>query len=372
MSGRSVLVVGGGIGGMCAAYCLARAGEEVSLVERDPDWRALGAGLTLNGATLRAFGRIGLLDSLRRIAYCSDSRQIRNGKGELVLEANAPGTFGAGVPNMGGILRPELHRFLQAAVASVGVRARLGIAVTSCETRGEQVRALFSDGTQGDYDYVIGADGIASALRQQMFPRFAGPQYTGQGCWRAVLPRPPEVIGPVMFFGRLMAGINPVSESHLYLFLLQNMPEKTWIEPGEWLERLRQELADFGGVVASLREQLGEDSQINYRPLEALVLDAPWHCGRVLLIGDAAHATTPHSGFGAGLAVEDACLLGELAAGGLDVVPLFEAFMARRYDRCASIVRGTIGLGALEIRHAPPEEFAAATRQLHAAIQQLP
>lgn len=372
MSGRSVLVVGGGIGGMCAAYCLARAGERVHLVERDADWRALGAGLTLNGATLRAFARIGLLDSLRAVAYCSDSRQIRNGRGELVLEANAPGTFGAGVPNMGGILRPELHRFLQSAVASAGVRAQLGVAVSRCETQGARVRAHFSDGTQSEFDYVIGADGIASALRQQMFPGFAGPQYTGQGCWRAVLPRPAEVIGPVMFFGRLMAGINPVSESHLYLFLLQNMPKKTWIEPGEWLARLRHELEDFGGVIADLRAQLGDDSQINYRPLEALVLDAPWHRGRVLLIGDAAHATTPHSGFGAGLAVEDACLLGELAAGGMDVEPMFAAFMARRYDRCASIVRGTIGLGALEIRHASPEEFATATRQLHAAIQALP
>jgi 2-polyprenyl-6-methoxyphenol hydroxylase-like FAD-dependent oxidoreductase len=184
--------------------------------------------------------------------------------------------------------------------------------------------------------------------------------------------RPREIVGPTLFMGRQMVGVNPISKQQMYLFLLQNLPEKTWIEPDEWLRQLREQLQEFGGVIASVREELSEASLINYRPLETYVLPRPWYRGRVLLIGDAAHATTPHAAFGAGLGVEDALVVAELAARQLPVTELFEPFMERRYQRCSSIVAGTVNLGELEIQHVPPEVFARASARVQAMIMEQP
>ncbi len=113
------------------------------------------------------------------------------------------------------------------------------------------------------------------------------------------------------------AGLNPVSDEEMYLFLLQSVPDNRRMEEAQWPQLLAAELAEFGGILGRLRESLGPDSRINYRPLENLLLARPWHQGRVLLIGDAAHATTPHLAYGAGLAVEDGLVLGELAQPGV-------------------------------------------------------
>ena len=106
-----------------------------------------------------------------------------------------------------------------------------------------------------------------------------------------------------------------------------------------------------------------DDDAVVYRPVEALIVPAPWHRGRVLLIGDAAHATSPHVGQGAAQAIEDAVVLGEEVERGGDVDAVLERFMARRFDRCKLVVEGSLqisGLGAggrarrrLRRRHRP-------------------
>jgi 2-polyprenyl-6-methoxyphenol hydroxylase-like FAD-dependent oxidoreductase len=119
-----------------------------------------------------------------------------------------------------------------------------------------------------------------------------------------------------------------------------------------WPEMLKERLSPFGGRVAAARETLSASSQVNYRPLEMLLLPPPWHRGRVLLIGDAAHATTPHCAYGAGLAVEDAVVLAELLEGDSALETVFATFMERRFVRCRDIVEGSCRLGALEMSHA--------------------
>ena len=145
----------------------------------------------------------------------------------------------------------------------------------------------------------------------------------------------------------------------MYLFLLQSVPDNRHMEESRWPELLASELDEFGGILARLRASLGPDSRINYRPLENLLLARPWHRGRVLLIGDAAHATTPHLAYGAGLAVEDGLVLGELAQTGVPLHQLFERFTERRFERCRMVVEGSTQLGELELRHAPVQEHRA-------------
>ena len=115
-------------------------------------------------------------------------------------------------------------------------------------------------------------------------------------------------------------------------------------------------MADYGGPLRAIRESLGPQSRIVLRPLEGFLLPRPWHCGRTLLIGDAAHPTTPHLASGAGMAVEDALVLGDELAKSDTVAQAFDGFMARRYERCRLVVENSLEIGRREQRRAPIEE----------------
>jgi 2-polyprenyl-6-methoxyphenol hydroxylase-like FAD-dependent oxidoreductase len=130
-------------------------------------------------------------------------------------------------------------------------------------------------------------------------------------------------------------------------------PGNPWIDQADWLPLLKQRLARFGGHFPAIVEELDEGSLINYRPLESILIPVPWHRGRVLLVGDAAHATTPHIGYGAGMAIEDAVVLGQMVGGFDDPDALFKAFTARRFGRCRTILEGSVAIGQMEMDDAP-------------------
>ncbi|HWE74738.1 MAG TPA: FAD-dependent oxidoreductase [Stellaceae bacterium] len=368
---NKVLIVGAGLGGLSLALASRRGGIDVELVEIDPALRALGAGITLNGASLRAFAALGLLSEIERLGHCHDGRDTFDGKGKLLFASRGGRSLGPDIPNGAGILRPVLHRIVYDAAVASGASIRFGLSVTSLSVDGDGVEVRFTDGTRGRYDLVVGADGISSAIRRFIFPDAPKPLYTGQGCWRAVLSKPAEIENPCSFMGYdHKAGLNPISRDEMYLFVLQYVPDNRWMPREQWPALLATELAEFDGMLAEIRENLGPGSRVNYRPLEKLLLDPPWHKGRVVLIGDAAHATTPHVGYGAGLAVEDGIVLAELLREAAPLDDILHRFAQRRYERCRLVVEGSVRLGELEIEHASAETHRATFNQIVAAIQQ--
>jgi 2-polyprenyl-6-methoxyphenol hydroxylase-like FAD-dependent oxidoreductase len=175
---------------------------------------------------------------------------------------------------------------------------------------------------------------------------------------------------PYTFMGQdHKAGLNPISHDEMYLYLLQHVPDNRRMPPAEWPTLLAAELVEFEGLLAEIRQNLGPTSRVNYRPLEKLLLDPPWHRGRVVLIGDAAHATTPHVGHGAGLAVEDAIVLAELLCEAAPLDELLDRFVKRRYERCRIVVDGSVHLGELEMGHASADVHRATFNAITAAIQ---
>ncbi len=368
---RSILVVGAGLGGLSAAISLANGGFAVDLIERNPSVSALGAGLTFNGATARAFASLGVLDSVLAKGCAHGTSRVCDRNGAVLAESSTEEVYGKGIPVMGGILRPVLHGIMLEAAKRAGVSIRTGLAVTGWQEHPDAVEAQFSDSRSEVYTLAIGADGLYSATRQQLFPDAAPPAYTGQGCWRAVAPRPASVTTSELYFGtRHKAGINPVSDDLMYLFLLVSAPGNPWHDEADWVDILRRELTDFGGHIGAIRDQLGPGSLINYRPLETIVVDAPWNNGRVLLIGDAAHATTPHVGYGAGLAIEDGIVLADILTRAPTIEAALREFSARRYARCAAVVNGSIRLGQLEIDEAPLADQRALSQQLFTMIRE--
>jgi 2-polyprenyl-6-methoxyphenol hydroxylase-like FAD-dependent oxidoreductase len=112
--------------------------------------------------------------------------------------------------------------------------------------------------------------------------------------------------------------------------------------------RMRELLAPFGGVVAEVREQITDPEKVDVRKVYWLLMPSPWYRGRVLLIGDAAHATTPQLAMGGAIALEDGIVLAELVDGTTDLGAALDRFMARRYERCRMVVENSVQLSEWE------------------------
>lgn len=359
MNPRNILVIGGGIAGMCAAIELRKLGHQVDLVELDPDWRIYGAGITLSGPTLRAFTAVGVIDEILREGWCADGLTLHLPDGQCIGEIPTPRIGRPDVPGVGGILRPVLARILRERTLASGVAVRCGTTFDSLRPDAEGVEVHFTDGRQLRYDLIVGADGLQSNLRRKLFPQAPQPRYTGQASWRAVVPRPTELTRPMMTMGvSVKAGLNPVSRQQMYLYVTEAREQPDRIEDDALVPELRRVLAPFGGLIGQVRDGLDTTSQIVYRPFFALLLQRPWHSGRVVLIGDAVHATTPHLASGAGIGVEDALVLAEELGRQSSVGEALNAFTNRRFERCRLVVENSVELGEMERRGDPKEMHA--------------
>jgi 2-polyprenyl-6-methoxyphenol hydroxylase-like FAD-dependent oxidoreductase len=366
---QPLLVVGGGIAGMSAAIAFRSAGAEVELVDLDPHWRVYGAGITITGPTLRAFRAMGILDQVLEAGYTAEGLNVCDVHGVVRHRVTTPRLDDGAIPGAGGILRPTLHRILSERTLTLGVKVTLGVTVDALEQTAEQAHVRFSDGRTGSYALVVGADGLFSRVRDLIFPEAPKPRYTGQACWRLMMERPAAIDRRHFYLGGpVKIGLNPVSRDEMYMFLLHPSEQKLRFEDHELHVRLAQLLEGYGGILADIRAGLSEQSRIVYRPLEGILLPRPWHQGRAVLIGDAAHATTPQLASGAGLAVEDALVLQQECAADGDVPQALARFMQRRYERCRMVVENSLELGRLEMTCAP---VAVHTALLEASLAAL-
>lgn len=365
---KRILVIGGGFSGMSAAILLAGAGHSVDLVEIDPGWRSYGAGISLNGAIFRVFHRLGILEAFRGVGAMTDGVEIRGPADQVFARLPTP-AMQEGCTGTGGILRPVLARLLADRVRATNTNVRLGVSVTALDTLADGLRATFTDGTAAEYDLAIGADGLYSQTRAMLFPDAPRPRYIGQAVWRAVLERPAHLPTVAMWMGpKLKVGINPVSDSHAYLFLTEDRPTNDHVPADTHVAVLKDLLSRFPSpTIQAVAAGLGAGSQVVYRPLEQLLLPRPWFAGRVVLIGDAVHATTPHMAAGAMIGMEDAVVLAdEIATRGIEAA--LPAFQNRRWERCRMVVENSLRLAEIEQGHGTQDEHQRIMGQTLAAL----
>lgn len=368
---NKALVVGGGVGGMAVAIRLRQAGSDVDLIDIDPNWGVYGTGITLSILTLRALGDLGFASEIMREGNCYDGIKLCDNKGNLLRDIEAPRLFSKDVPAEGGILRPVLHAMMKKKVISLGVNTRLGISVDSYAQGDDRVDVKFTDGSTGNYDIVIGADGLFSKMRGITFPDSPKPRFTGQACWRVLFDIPDGWEKGRMFLGpKVKVGFSLCSPDKMYMYLLEHVPENPWRKPEEFPGILKSLMADFEGPVAEMRAKIDENSHVVYRPLETILLTETWTKGRVALLGDAAHSTTPHLGSGAGAAVEDAIVLVQELSRCGSIAEAFETYNTRRIPRASLVVNNSLKIGELEMAGAPmPEQAGLMGASLHAIAQ---
>jgi 2-polyprenyl-6-methoxyphenol hydroxylase-like FAD-dependent oxidoreductase len=238
-------------------------------------------------------------------------------------------------------------------VIQAGINVRLGDTIATIQSELETGSDVeFESGISAHYDLVVGADGVFSKLRSILMPEQTKPEYTGQACWRIQFERPSDITRGRMFQSEKMkVGFNPCSPTHMYMYMMECVPkDQVWREEAELPHIAKTLLSDFDEVLHDYIEQIDATTPIIYRPLERVMVDGAWHRGSTLLIGDAVHATTPHLGSGAGLAVEDAIVLAHLIEQyGDDLETVFNAFMQKRLARARYVVETSGEIGRMEI-----------------------
>ncbi len=331
-----VLVVGGGIAGLSAAIALAMRGAHVDLVEVKPQNAVLGVGIIQPNNALRVLDQLGILQPCLDAGFPTEGWIYYDHRGTELTRFDSLRLVGADRPPNNALPRPALHAILTDRAASLGVSIALGTTIAAMDEDAGGVDVTLTDGRRGRYDLVVGADGIRSPLRRRLFGAGHEPQFVGHSCWRVTVPRPADLDRCALFFGiGLKAGMVPLTRDDMYLLLISNEATADHVPADEQRRRLVRYLAHFGGPVTEAAANIGPETPIVYTPVEEVILPAPWGRGRVWLIGDAAHASTPYLSQGATMAMEDAVVLAELAtAPGFAPGPALDAFMARRLPRC--------------------------------------
>ncbi len=368
-----VLIVGGGIAGMCTALALRhrRIAGEIDIVELNPKWDVYGAGILLAANALRALDTFGLADRVIAGGYPSPSTILYAPNGVQINELVTPPIAGTSYPSILGIARPVLHRILQAAIREAGVRVVLGVTVDAIEHTGSHVTVQFSDGREATYDLVVGADGLRSKVRRLAFPEVPPPRYEDQMVWRYAFPfRAEGLDASWIYLGDPKVGVAPMAQNAMYMFITEGAPGQPLRFPEEQLaEEMRKRLAGYQHVprLVALAEAMTDPARVVLRPFETILVPKPWHRGRIVLVGDAAHTLTAHTAQGGAMAIEDTVVLAEELDRHQELEAALTAYVERRFDRVRRMWEYSLELCVLERTHDPrapiesPKLMAAAT-----------
>jgi 2-polyprenyl-6-methoxyphenol hydroxylase-like FAD-dependent oxidoreductase len=330
MSGAAI-IVGGGIAGLSVGGALARQGWDVTLYERTLRFAPVGAGITLAPNAVRALDWLGLGAELRSKAMAHGEAAIRESSGRWLLRARVEELEERfGVPAF-ALHRAELHEML--ALLADGVAVRTGHHVTGVRDQGEPTVAF--DGPDGpgelSADLVVGADGIRSVVRRSLFPDHPDPSYAGYITWRGVVPAaaaPPgsRDVGITESWGRgRRFGMVPLGSGEVYWFATGSFPEGS--HECDNLADLRDRYGGWHDPISALLDATPPETLLRHDIHHMRTPLPRYEAGRVVLVGDAAHALTPDIGQGAALALEDAVALADTLSGA--DVPTALA----RYDR---------------------------------------
>ncbi len=369
MRNLAILVIGGGIGGLTSAIALRQRGFTVCVVEKDPTFRVYGVGIIQQGNVLRAVAALGILERYVDAGVGFDAVEVYAPDGTKLARVPSPRLLETYPANL-GIGRPALQKVLAEAATEAGAELRLGVTAEALDDDGRTVHVRFADGSEGRYDLVIGADGIYSQIRPTVLPEAETPQYTGQAVWRYNLPRPADFDAMHVYNGPIGVGLVPIARDSMYMYVTTPEPGNPRHPRRGLAAQMRGRVAACAPAIRELAKDITDDNEVVYRPLETLLVEGPWHQGRVVLLGDAVHATTPHLGQGAGLAIEDSLVLAEELAQHATVGEALAAYRERRFARCAYIVRASLAICMGQLGKGPPVDNAKATAEMFERVAQ--
>ena len=364
------LIIGGGIAGLSAAIALSRIGIHCEVVELNGS--PLGASLGISGRAAEALAELGVYDQCHATSrpFQLDSTVLHQWDAAGVLLSPGPKRVGwPGAKTALGVYRPDFLQILGNEATRLGATIRVGVTVHNLEEQTHETLARFSNGREDRYDLVIGADGLNSATRAILFPEAQKPAYSGQLSIRWMAPGP-AVKGEGWYHGSVgRTGFYYIPQGMIYVASVIDAPEPKILSKSEVFELFSRLLDSYSAEpIRELRRRLTPDANLICNSYYWTLLPEPWHKGRTLLIGDAAHATTSHMGMGGGMAIEDAVVLAQCIGSADTLSEALSSFMTRRFERVRIVVEASVAASRLERANASQAEKAAL---LTGALQQI-
>lgn len=346
MKKQKFLIIGAGIGGLAVAAALRQQGHEFEIFEAAESLRHGGAGIAIWANALHALRSLGMKDTPPYFKTGYSGVAIRTASGETIMSADA-----RDLAERYGALSAVLHReHLHDLLWNLAGRSRVQcgkklIGYEQAASGQGLVRATFDDGTVAEGSALVGCDGAGSAVRRQMLGD-KPPRYSGYTAWRGIAQLELKDSTPGESWGKGMRfGFFPLHDGRAYWFATRNAPAAhnfgssirdqllQWF--GDWHEPIR-DLIRHTPETEILRNDLYDRDPVKN-----------WCDGNVIILGDAAHPTTPNLGQGGCMAIEDAVALGKALAAESDVATAFAACNRQRYERTASLVLRARRIGAV-------------------------
>jgi naringenin degradation protein FdeE len=359
-----VLIVGGGIAGLAAAIALGSRGVRTTVLERDE--RATGASIVFQYRPVYALEELGILEEVERngssiAAEGAKATPIFNANGDREALPVARLNDGWELPVAVSIYRPVLSAIMRAAARAGGAELLIGHSYRALAQDGDDcLEVELTSGERRRFDLLIGADGINSGIRQRFFSGAGSPTYTGSMSFRAMFHDAPEhwYTGLHLVNGGV-ARTTMLPERLFYVAVPVHM-ERRRVDRDEARAIMRDALSAYAGsqLFSEIRERLDEDIDVIVTPFEWIFVPPPWHRGRIVLVGDAVHATAPTIGSAGGMALEDGIVLAQELAGAEGLDAALTAYAERRRERVRLVVETSTELMRGEQQHRPERQWA--------------
>ncbi|MEL6674991.1 MAG: FAD-dependent monooxygenase [Bacteroidota bacterium] len=347
MQHSPILIIGGGIGGLCTAIALRKLNLPVLVCERVPVLKGLGAGLVLAQNAMKAFQALDIDHLVQERGYAVKGFHILDQRGRVLGKNILPDAKQAHTFPTVTIDRGILHELLMSLLPPEIILT--GKSCQQIEDTGTGVQVHFEDGTGLEGQALIGADGIHSVVRRHLFPE-TPLRYGGYTCWRGIVQLPEgsftQELVTETWGAQGRFGIVPLGNDRVYWFATKNAPQDDPVMAAFDLRAMQQ---NYQGYHDPIQQVLAAEPEkgilwndiLDFRPLKHFAK------GKALLLGDAAHATTPNMGQGACMAIEDAVVLRDCFAQYAEVPTAFQAFEKVRQNRTRRIVNQSYQIGRI-------------------------
>ncbi len=332
---RRAIVIGGGIGGVTAALALQQAGLDVTVFEQAEELGEVGSGLPLWTNALRALARLGLTDILETIGASVNAGSITTWQGDVLADLRTEELL-----KQLGTINTVVHRaeLLAMLLKALGEdKVQLGARCVGFSQDATRVCARFADGRETQGDLLIGADGLRSVVRTQLFGP-SKPRYAGYTCWRGVANITRSGLETWAWGKGYQLGITPMNHGRAYWFAQKYASEGAKDKPMGRKRELLELFHDWHDPIPAVIEATNETDILRNDIYESELLPH-WSRGRVTLLGDAAHTMTPNLGMGACQAIEDGVVLGACLKAEADIAAALKLYERRRVRRANSIAR---------------------------------
>jgi 2-polyprenyl-6-methoxyphenol hydroxylase-like FAD-dependent oxidoreductase len=344
---KTFAIVGGGIGGLTAAIALQKKGFDVKVYENAPVFKPVGAGIVLAANAMKAFQAIGIDQEVLSAGKELKRFAIKNTQGDYLSTTEAEEiNLKYGVVNTLTLHRADLHQVLVNQLNPTVIHKAKNC--VDFVVKSDGVELQFADGSSSQEDFVIGADGIHSVFRNKLLP-LSSLRYSGYTCWRAAISDVPEDLvsdEAVETWGRgKRFGMVPLTNNRIYWYATVNAPQSNKSFSCS-IDEVAQSFKEFhypvGKILSMTKsEQLIRNDISDFKPITRYAF------GNIVLMGDAAHATTPNLGQGACMAIEDAVILANCIDKESDAVKAFGYFQHLRIKRNTQIVNASYSLGKI-------------------------